>query len=147
MLPVLQKPFRVDSIPEVLREAGLLRRGPADDRKSLFEALCAGWLELCYQPTLELRTMQLVGAEGLARVNHPEHGVLMPAAFLPGAEEASLLALAEFAVLAALRDWNAFADAGAPLRLSVNIPLNALMKLPIATLVREHRPNPQAGPD
>ena len=70
----------------------------------------------------------------------------MPAAFLPGAEEASLLALAEFAVLAALRDWHEFAEAGAPLRLSVNIPLNALMRLPIATLVREHRPSSSSWP-
>src|SRR5581483_5724945 len=71
MLAPLQKPFRADTIPLVLREAGLLRLAPAGDRKSLFEALCAGWLELCYQPTVDLRTMQLVGAEGLARVNHP----------------------------------------------------------------------------
>jgi len=146
MLPPLQKPFRFDVIADVLREAGLSRAAPNSGGKSLFEALCGGWLELCYQPTLELRTTQLVGAEGLARVNHPQHGVLMPAAFLPGAEEASLLALAEFAVLAALRDWHEFAEAGAPLRLSVNIPLDALMRLPIAALVREHRPSSSSWP-
>jgi EAL domain-containing protein (putative c-di-GMP-specific phosphodiesterase class I)/CheY-like chemotaxis protein len=140
MLPVLQKPFRVDAIPAVLLRAGISPTEAPGPRVSLFDALCAGWLELCYQPTIELRTMQLIGAEGLARVNHPEHGVMVPGAFLPGAEEASLLSLAEFAIVAALRDWSEFAEAGASLRLSVNVPLDALVKLPIAALVREHRP-------
>lgn len=146
MLPVLQKPFRVDAIPAVLLRAGISPTEAPGPRVSLFDALCAGWLELCYQPTIELRTMQLIGAEGLARVNHPEHGVMMPAAFLPGAEEASLLSLAEFAIVAALRDWNEFAEAGATLRLSVNVPLDALIKLPIAALVREHRPQFSSWP-
>jgi EAL domain-containing protein (putative c-di-GMP-specific phosphodiesterase class I)/CheY-like chemotaxis protein len=146
MLPVLQKPFRIDVIPAVLLQAGINPSETPGPRVSLFDALCAGWLELCYQPTVNLRTMQLVGAEGLARVNHPEHGVVMPGAFLAGAEEASLLSLAEFAIVAALRDWNEFAGAGAALRLSVNVPLHALVKLPIAALVREHRPQVSSWP-
>jgi EAL domain-containing protein (putative c-di-GMP-specific phosphodiesterase class I) len=146
MLPVLQKPFRVDVIPGVLLQAGISRPETSGPRVSLFDALCAGWLELCYQPTVDLRTKQLIGAEGLARVNHPEHGVVLPGAFLAGADEASLLSLAEFAVLAALRDWTEFAHAGAPLRLSVNVPLDALVKLPIAALVREHRPPVSSWP-
>ena len=106
----------------------------------LSEALRGGWLELCYQPKVNLQNKTLAGAEGLARVNHPQHGILLPASFLRDAEPASLLSLGEFTVLTALRDWIEFADAGAPLWLSVNLPISALIKLPIAALVRDHRP-------
>jgi EAL domain-containing protein (putative c-di-GMP-specific phosphodiesterase class I) len=146
MLPVLQKPFRVDVIPDILREAGINRDSGPGPQVSLFEALCGGWLELCYQPTFDLRNKRLVGAEGLVRANHPEHGVLLPGAFLPGAEEASLLSLTEFSVMAALTDWSQFAEAGVALRLSVNVPMDALVKLPIAALVRDNRPRVSSWP-
>jgi EAL domain-containing protein (putative c-di-GMP-specific phosphodiesterase class I)/ActR/RegA family two-component response regulator len=140
MLPVLQKPFRADAIPDVLRQAGVARMTASGPEVSLLEALCSGWVELCYQPKISLRGMHLVGAEGLARVVHPDHGVLLPGAFLPGADEGSLLSLAEYALKAALQDWNDFNEAGAPVRLAVNVPFDALMKLPIASLIRENRP-------
>ena len=146
MLPVLQKPFRMDAITDILRESGLGRSSGPGPKVSLFSALCAGWLELYYQPIIDLASMQLAGAEGLARINHPEHGMLMPGAVLPGADPASLLALGEFAINAALRDWCEFDEAGGPLRLSVNVPMHALTKLPIAAIVRENRPRSSRWP-
>src|SRR5882757_3868929 len=61
MLPVLQKPFRIDAIMEILRHAGLGRSSGPGAKVSLFSALCAGWLELNYQPIVDLRTMHLAG--------------------------------------------------------------------------------------
>ena len=43
------------------------------------------WLELWYQPKVELKTLRLVGAEALARARHPTRGIVPPAMFLPGA--------------------------------------------------------------
>ena len=45
---------------------------------TLRRALDRGWLELWYQPKVNLRSQDLVGAEGLIRVRHPELGVLPP---------------------------------------------------------------------
>jgi EAL domain-containing protein (putative c-di-GMP-specific phosphodiesterase class I) len=146
MLPVLQKPFRIDAVTEILRNTGIGRPSGPGQKVNLFEALCAGWLELHYQPIVDLRTMQLAGAEGLVRVNHPDHGILTAAEVLRGAEPASLLSLGEFSLNAALRDWGEFAEAGSPLRLSVNVPLSALTKLPIAAIVRESRPQSPRWP-
>src|ERR1700730_16575274 len=42
MLPVLQKPFRMDVIPEILREVGINRDAAAGPRVNLFDSLCAG---------------------------------------------------------------------------------------------------------
>jgi EAL domain-containing protein (putative c-di-GMP-specific phosphodiesterase class I) len=141
MLPVLQKPFRHDAIPGILNEAGLSGNTSGGPRISLFEALCAGWIDLSYQPKIRLRGLTLAGAEALARVVHPERGVIAPSEYLQGADETSLLALAEHTLTAVLRDWTTFAEAGALLRLSVNVPMSALMKVSITSLVRDNRPS------
>jgi EAL domain-containing protein (putative c-di-GMP-specific phosphodiesterase class I) len=149
MLPVLRKPFRGDLIPGILRDAGIAPKEPrsADAAIGLFEALCAGWVDLCYQPKIELRSGKIAGAEGLVRIVHPTRGVLPPGSVLTGADEASLVALAECALQRAMIDWPAFAQAGNRLlRLSVNVPMIALQKLSIAAIVREHRPQDRFWP-
>jgi EAL domain-containing protein (putative c-di-GMP-specific phosphodiesterase class I) len=105
-----------------------------------------GWVELFYQPKIDLKTTRLVGAEGLVRARHPKRGVLAPGAFLPGAAEADMLALTERVIVTALRDWQDFAAAGMPVKLSVNVPVSALVNLPIPTMLREERPRAENWP-
>lgn len=50
-------------------------------------AIERGELFLLFQPTLSLRTEQIVGAEALLRWRHPEQGTLLPASFMLEAEE------------------------------------------------------------
>ncbi len=73
MLPVMQKPFRGEIIPGILQEAGIAQKPKAapsaDAAISLFEALCAGWIDLCYQPKISMRNGRLIGADGTARDN------------------------------------------------------------------------------
>jgi EAL domain-containing protein (putative c-di-GMP-specific phosphodiesterase class I) len=105
-----------------------------------------GWVELFYQPKIDLKTTRLVGAEGLVRARHPKRGVLAPGAFLLGAAEADMLALTERVIVTALRDWQDFAAAGMPVKLSVNVPVSALVNLPIPTMLREERPRAENWP-
>jgi EAL domain-containing protein (putative c-di-GMP-specific phosphodiesterase class I) len=110
-------------------------------------ALANGWLELWYQPKINLANSHLVGAEGLIRVRHPELGVLGPGDFLPGAGDADMLVMTELVIAAGLRDWGECAAAGAPeIRLAVNVPAAAFVKLPIARMIREERPRDPAWP-
>ena len=44
-------------------------------------------LELHYQPIVELDTGRIIGAEALVRWAHPERGLLLPADFIPVAED------------------------------------------------------------
>jgi len=49
--------------------------------------------EICvwYQPTIDLKTKQMVGAEALARWLHPTRGLVSPGQFIPIAEDTGLI--------------------------------------------------------
>ena len=50
-------------------------------------AMPAGEFELYYQPVVDLATHGISGFEALIRWNHPDRGLIAPAAFIPLAEE------------------------------------------------------------
>jgi EAL domain-containing protein (putative c-di-GMP-specific phosphodiesterase class I) len=112
----------------------------ADGKVTLHDVLRRGWFELWYQPKIELATKRLIGAEALVRGRRPDGSVIPPAAFLPGAKEADMLELTERVILTALRDFEDCAVHGASVKLAVNVPVSALMKLPLVRMLREYRP-------
>jgi EAL domain-containing protein (putative c-di-GMP-specific phosphodiesterase class I) len=140
MLPPLKKPFDTGAIVKILQDLKLGEPAAVAGRVDLQEALNNNWMEFWYQPKIDLRKKQLVGAEVFARARHPIHGVLTPSAFMPGASEASLIKLSEHALTQALRAGLNFAKLGVNLRLAVNIPVNALVKIAIAEIVQDFRP-------
>jgi EAL domain-containing protein (putative c-di-GMP-specific phosphodiesterase class I) len=138
MLPPLSKPLDPDKIKDVF---GLLRSAgaaPTPETVDLDEALQHSWLEFYYQPKIDLRKKTLAGAELLARVNHPRHGLLGPNTFIPNAFKHSLFRLTEQALCEALRAGVEYAEAGFNLRLSINAPASALMQLQIPAIVRQY---------
>jgi EAL domain-containing protein (putative c-di-GMP-specific phosphodiesterase class I)/FixJ family two-component response regulator len=142
MLPVLKKPFETSAIMSIVSEMKLGDAHAATEVKlSLAEALKNSWVEFWYQPKVDLRQKQLAGAEAFARVRHPQHGVLTPGSFMPGADDASVIKLAEQALVSALLSGLNLAKFGVNLRIAVNVPVKALVKLPVEEIVRTHRPN------
>ena len=119
---------------------------PGDGRVTLADLMRRNCIELWYQPKIELKTRRLVGAEGLVRGRAPGGGAISPAAFLPGAPEKDMLVLTERVILTALRDFEDCAALGASLKLSVNVPVSAFVKLPIAQMLREARPTAPTWP-
>jgi EAL domain-containing protein (putative c-di-GMP-specific phosphodiesterase class I) len=65
---------------DALRERAALKR-------ELRRALADAEIVAHYQPIVDPRTFELVGAEALVRWAHPEHGLLAPARFLPLVED------------------------------------------------------------
>jgi diguanylate cyclase (GGDEF)-like protein len=58
---------------------------------ALRQALVAGQLRLVYQPIVDLVTGEVLGAEALARWDHPTRGPVSPEAFIPVAEDTGLI--------------------------------------------------------
>ena len=145
MLPPLQKPFRPEAIRHVVSSLHLDDQ-PGGADVSLDEAIANNWLELWYQPKIDLRTSTLAGAEGLVRCRHPVHGILSPASFLPSGSEQAHSALTEHVITTALRDWNETADLGVNLHTAVNTSIGALANLQLPALIREHRPKSDKWP-
>jgi EAL domain-containing protein (putative c-di-GMP-specific phosphodiesterase class I) len=115
-------------------------------RIEIDEALRNGWFEMWYQPKIDLKRKCLAGAEALARIRHPKFGVLLPGSFLPAVADDSISKLTQHALIAALRCWTTFDAAGFNLHLAINLPVSMLLKLPIAEIVDEHRPQSERWP-
>ncbi|MFT7558995.1 MAG: diguanylate cyclase (GGDEF)-like protein/PAS domain S-box-containing protein [Flavobacteriales bacterium] len=80
---------------------------------------------LFYQPKVNMQTGKVVGAEALIRWQHPDKGILPPAAFLPVIEEHPLsISVGEWVIATALKQMQLWRDIGQNIPISVNI--NAL---------------------
>ncbi|WP_298213676.1 EAL domain-containing protein [Acidovorax sp.] len=88
----------------------------------LRKALARGEFVLYFQPKVNMRTGQVLGAEALIRWNHPERGLLPPAAFLPAmAGHAISIEVGEWVLATALRQMAQWRKEGIELAVSVNI--------------------------
>jgi EAL domain-containing protein (putative c-di-GMP-specific phosphodiesterase class I) len=141
MLPVLKKPFETEAIVKITQELKLGMPAAVAARLDLDEALNNKWIEFWYQPKIDLRKKQLAGAEAYARARHPQHGIVMPAAFMPGAQETAVVKLSELALVSALKAGLSFSKMGINLKLTINVPVPALVKMPVEDIVKAHRPN------
>ncbi len=79
-------------------------------------------MSLYYQPKVNLRTGQVVGAEGLIRWRHPEEGLRLPQSFLPVLENHPLqVELGEWVLRQALQQLRAWRGTPLAFPLSINI--------------------------
>ncbi len=78
---------------------------------------------LHYQPKVNLRTGEIVGAEALIRWMHPTRGLVSPAQFIPIAEDCGLiLPISQWVFREACKQTRSWADEGLPaVTMAVNI--------------------------
>jgi diguanylate cyclase (GGDEF)-like protein/PAS domain S-box-containing protein len=90
--------------------------------KSIRYALENNQFELHYQPKVNLRTKELVGAEALIRWRHPERGILPPSTFLHHIENTDLdIEIGEWVTATALAQIDSWQKEGLTIDVSINI--------------------------
>jgi EAL domain-containing protein (putative c-di-GMP-specific phosphodiesterase class I) len=143
----IDKEPAAESAPTPARDVAVVQPVPMPEAPMvrLNDVVEVAWLELWYQPKIDLRQKCLAGAEALVRLRHPEHG-LLSAENYGGADSDSLVRLFEQALMSALGDWSTLSDAGFNLRLAINVPVDLVLKLSIPKLVSENRPKAEHWP-
>ena len=135
VLDLIAKPAPPAAIARLLERLGQ-RQGAAREpgrqatcfsRSQLLLALARGELQAWFQPKKSLRDGRIVAAEALVRWLHPEHGLLLPGAFIDdlarhGLEQVLLWTMIE----QSLRAQAGWRQQGYRIPVSVNLPTHLL---------------------
>ncbi|MGH6885790.1 MAG: putative bifunctional diguanylate cyclase/phosphodiesterase, partial [Geminicoccales bacterium] len=91
--------------------------------RDLRKAIANDELKLFYQPQVDARRKEIIGAEALLRWTHPERGDIPPTEFIRIAEESALIVpLGEWVLRTACMQSRAWQDRGLPpIRVAVNL--------------------------
>lgn len=100
---------------------------PALTLEEIRQALQAGQFAPFFQPKVELASGKVTAVEAFVRWCHPQHGLVLPSAFIPVLEAAGQMEDLTWTVIersvAACRAWH---DQGLPLSVSINLSPTAL---------------------
>ncbi|MBK6294510.1 MAG: PAS domain S-box protein [Rhodoferax sp.] len=104
-------------------------RGHHESLEHIRRALDEHEFVLYYQPKVNMRTGQVIGAEALIRWQHPEQGLLPPSVFLPVVEDHPLAVdIGEWVISTALAQMQSWQDAGLTISVSVNVGARQLQQ-------------------
>ncbi|MFT4541706.1 MAG: EAL domain-containing protein (putative c-di-GMP-specific phosphodiesterase class I) [Planctomycetota bacterium] len=123
----LAKPFT----PQVLRESlkRVVESHRSLDEEDVRRALANDEFVPFYQPKIELATGKVLGAEVLARWNHPIHGLLAPRYFVPLAERRGLITeLTSWISQRAVDQLSIWRAKGMDMHLAINISAQDLRR-------------------
>jgi diguanylate cyclase (GGDEF)-like protein/PAS domain S-box-containing protein len=124
--------FRAD-----MRAGAVLQMALEND---LRHSMDRGELRVLYQPIWSLASGRIVGFEALVRWEHPQHGPMQPADFIPIAEETGLiLPIGEWVLRQAaqrLSHWNTKVVADDPIWVSVNVAARQLTDPGLVEIVK-----------
>jgi len=150
MLPTLHKPFhskelktRLNAKPEAVPH--YTRAANAKLSIDLPQALEKKWLELWYQPKIDLKSRQICGGEALIRLRHPEHGVISPGDFLPAPLDPIFEPISIFVLSAAMKHAQILIDQKVETKISINMPASFVMRPGFISDIRLYLPKGYSG--
>ena len=138
ILPFLRKPFQLEQLTERLDLVTSFMGGGEADVEN---ALRNGYLELWYQPKINLDSGLVCGAEALIRLRHPKRGILLPSSFLPAPGDPRHGPLANFVMRRSLADWSFFAGSGLNIKLAINMPISIFETPEFVANLRKYLPS------
>lgn len=112
-----------NSVRQFIPEMGVTAISRLNMEGALRRGLERNEFTLHYQPKIDLRTSEIIGAEALVRWRHPQIGLVHPIEFIPLAEETGLiLPLGEWVFAEACRQQIAWqAEGMPPLKIAINM--------------------------
>jgi EAL domain-containing protein (putative c-di-GMP-specific phosphodiesterase class I) len=140
MLAPLTKPINIATLNRIIRDQKLGSASSPSGGISLKDALANNTVRFLYLPKFDIKTKSIAGAELVARIAHPELGLVAPDQFLKGADEQTMLNLSRLALIHGLKESASLLDLGVAFPLAINISAENLLNLPICDLVLMHRP-------
>ena len=97
-----------------------------------------GQLELHYQPKVDGRTGEIHGVEALLRWNHPEHGMVSPAVFIPLAERYGLICkLGDWVIDDACRQVEQWQAEGVRMNVAINLSVHQLRETDLVERIEQ----------
>lgn len=138
LLGAFKKPVNLDALAATITRFQVAPKESAAKSPSikvlsideLREALANDRVEAFFQPKVSIATRQVLGAECLARLRHPQHGIVNPVAFIGVAEEHGLIDdLTQQMVRKCAEQQGKWLRAGHNFSLSVNISMDNLSRL------------------
>ena len=115
----------------------LLARSRLENLEHIRQALAARQFVLYYQPLVNMRSGEIVGAEALIRWKHPEQGLLPPGMFFPVIQDHPLsIEVGEWVMESALTQMESWKAQGLDLQVSVNVSAIELQEAGFAERLR-----------
>ncbi len=109
-----------------------------DIKKDIEIAIRDNQFELYFQPKIQLDAMVVTGGEALIRWNHPTHGLISPASFIPLSEESGQVQLiTSWVVKSAIQHLSEILQLYPKFNLSINISVNNLTTPDLVFLIQD----------
>lgn len=126
---VLASPELNEQVENMIRKENELR-----------SAFASGWMEMFYQPRIDLKTGKISGAEALIRCRDPVRGIIPPKDFIPLAEEIGLIGpITIWALDHVCQQQKKWLDAGIQIvPVSVNLVAEQFLDDQIVTILKQN---------
>ncbi|MEI7611280.1 MAG: EAL domain-containing protein [Betaproteobacteria bacterium] len=113
-------------------------RGHHESLEHIRHALSANEFVLYYQPKVNMRTGEIIGAEALIRWQHPVRGLLAPGLFLPVVENHPLAVdIGQWVIDTALTQMERWKTDGLQIAVSVNVSARQLLQSDFVKCLQE----------
>ena len=134
----LENLYNLVTVPETSIKRPLKQQQKQPTQDDVIAGLEKGEIVPYYQPKVSVADGQIIGAEALARWNHPEFGLISPAVFIPMIERLGKTRELTFTILkTALEDLQSWQTNGLNLRVAINITSNEVDNLALPNQIRD----------